>query len=48
MTEGYVYGRAEIIHAGRKTQIWDIRINNEAQKLVCISRITLAVIEKNS
>lgn len=47
MTTGYVYGRAEIVHLGKKTQIWEIRINNEADKLVCISRITMAVIEKN-
>lgn len=43
--EGWVYGRVEPIHVGRSTQVWDIKIRNEAQKLVCISRLTLAVIQ---
>jgi 1,4-dihydroxy-2-naphthoyl-CoA hydrolase len=42
---GYVYGKAEIIHSGKKTQIWEIKITNEEEKLVCISRLTLSVIE---
>jgi len=45
-TSGFVYGKATIIHLGRKTHIWDIRITNEASELVCISRLTVAVIEK--
>ena len=43
---GYVYGRVQAIHVGRKTHIWEIRITNEENKLVCISRITLAILEK--
>jgi 1,4-dihydroxy-2-naphthoyl-CoA hydrolase len=43
---GYVTGIAKPIHMGRTTQIWEIRISDEANKLVCISRITLAVLEK--
>lgn len=42
---GYVYGRAEIIHSGKKTQIWEIKITNEEKKLVCVSRLTLSIIE---
>jgi 1,4-dihydroxy-2-naphthoyl-CoA hydrolase len=41
----WVYGVASPIHVGRKTQVWEIRISNEAGKLVCISRCTLAVLE---
>jgi 1,4-dihydroxy-2-naphthoyl-CoA hydrolase len=44
--EGWVYGRAEAVHLGRTTQLWDIRITDEGGKLVCISRLTLAVIYK--
>ena len=44
--EGKVYGRAECIHFGRKTHVWEIRINNEEGKLVCSSRLTVAVVEK--
>ena len=43
---GYVYGKAICIHAGRKTHIWEIRITNEEDKLVCTSRLTVAVIPK--
>lgn len=44
--EGWVTGIARPIHRGRTTQIWDIRIADEAERLVCISRLTVAVIEK--
>ena len=40
---GYVYGTAKPIHLGRSTQVWDIQIVNEDKKLVCVSRLTLAV-----
>lgn len=42
---GWVYGKATPIHVGRTTQIWDIRITNEEGKLVCISRLTVAIVE---
>jgi uncharacterized protein (TIGR00369 family) len=43
---GYVLGRAEAVHLGRTTQIWEIRIRHEeTDALVCISRITMAVID---
>lgn len=42
--EGTVTGTARAIHVGRSTQVWEIRIENEAGKPVCISRITLAVV----
>ena len=41
---GVVTGIARALHVGRSTQVWEIRIENEAGKLVCISRLTLAVI----
>jgi 1,4-dihydroxy-2-naphthoyl-CoA hydrolase len=44
--EGYVYGKATALHVGRQTQVWEIRITNEAGQLVCISRITIAVLER--
>ena len=42
--EGYVYGVATAEALGRSTQVWTIRISDEAEKLVCIARITMAVI----
>ncbi|MCS6820276.1 MAG: PaaI family thioesterase [Microscillaceae bacterium] len=41
---GYVYGKATLLHAGRMTQVWEVKITNEEQKLVCVSRITMAVV----
>lgn len=44
--EGTVTGTATPVHIGRRTQIWQIKIENEAGQLICISRLTLAVIEQ--
>jgi 1,4-dihydroxy-2-naphthoyl-CoA hydrolase len=41
---GWVFGVARPLHIGRSTQVWDVRINNEAGKLVCVSRVTMAVL----
>jgi 1,4-dihydroxy-2-naphthoyl-CoA hydrolase len=47
VSEGnWVYGKATPIHIGRSTQVWEIRITDEQQHLICISRLTMAVIER--
>ncbi len=43
---GVVTGTARPLHVGRSTQCWDIRIEDEAGRLVCISRLTLAVVAR--
>ena len=43
---GFVRGVTRPIHVGARTQVWEIRITNEQDQLVCISRITMAVIDK--
>ncbi len=43
---GIVTGISRPIHIGRKTQVWEIKIHDENQKLTCISRITMAIVEK--
>ena len=45
VTQGMVTGTARPVHVGRKTQVWDIRIEDERGKLCCVSRLTLAVID---
>jgi 1,4-dihydroxy-2-naphthoyl-CoA hydrolase len=45
--EGFVYGQAKPLHLGQSTQVWEIEIRDEKQKLVCISRLTMAVIPRN-
>lgn len=42
--QGYVTATAKAENIGRTTQIWSIRITDENGKLVCISRLTMAVI----
>lgn len=43
--DGFVYGKCTPVHIGGKTQIWSIEIKNEEDKMVCISRLTLAVLD---
>jgi 1,4-dihydroxy-2-naphthoyl-CoA hydrolase len=45
-SSGYVLGTAQAIHLGRSSQVWEIKIKNENEKLICISRLTLAIIKK--
>jgi len=45
---GLVTGTARALHLGGRTHVWSIEIVNDAQKLVCISRITMAVIKKGA
>lgn len=42
---GTVTGTARALHVGRSTQVWDIRIEDDAGRLVCVSRLTVAVID---
>ncbi len=41
---GWVYGKVTPIHVGTKTHVWDIKISNEENKLVCICRLTTMII----
>ena len=43
---GFVFGTARPIHLGKKTQVWEIKIMNEQKELVCVSRITMAILDK--
>ncbi len=42
---GWVYGKATPIHIGRTTHVWEIKITTEDGKLVCISRLTMAIVD---
>jgi 1,4-dihydroxy-2-naphthoyl-CoA hydrolase len=44
--EGFVTGIATPIHIGATTHVWDIKIQDEKEKLVCISRLTVVVLPK--
>ena len=45
VTSGWVTGTARPISLGRRTQVWEVRIVDDGDRLVCISRCTMAVIE---
>ncbi len=45
VTSGWVTGTARPISLGRRSQVWEVRIVDDNDKLVCISRCTMAVIE---
>lgn len=41
--DGFVIGTTRPVHRGATTQVWEIRIEDERGKLVCISRLTVAI-----
>jgi 1,4-dihydroxy-2-naphthoyl-CoA hydrolase len=44
---GLVTGTARPVHLGGTTQVWEIRVEDDAGKLVCISRLTLSVLTRD-
>jgi 1,4-dihydroxy-2-naphthoyl-CoA hydrolase len=46
VNDGWVTGITKPIHVGNTTQVWEIKIYNEQDKLVCVSRLTVANINK--
>jgi 1,4-dihydroxy-2-naphthoyl-CoA hydrolase len=47
ISDGFVIGTARPLHLGRRSHVWEIRIVDEQDRLVCISRITMFVMEKS-
>lgn len=46
VTDGRVTAKCTAIHIGKKSHVWDIRLTNSEGKMVCVSRLTVAIIEK--
>jgi 1,4-dihydroxy-2-naphthoyl-CoA hydrolase len=44
--EGFVMATCTPIHIGASTHVWDIKICDEREKLVCVSRLTVAILKK--
>jgi 1,4-dihydroxy-2-naphthoyl-CoA hydrolase len=44
--KGFVTGIALPLHLGSSTHVWDIKIHDENKKLVCVSRLTVAIIKR--
>ncbi|WP_066314212.1 hotdog fold thioesterase [Bacillus sp. FJAT-29814] len=47
-SEGVVTAVGTVLHQGKTTQVWDIKITDEQDRLICISRCTMAVIKKKN
>jgi 1,4-dihydroxy-2-naphthoyl-CoA hydrolase len=43
---GFVFGKCTPLHLGSSTHVWDIRINDENGKLICVSRLTVAIMKR--
>lgn len=46
--DGFVTGTAKPFHLGRRTQVWEIQLRDERDKLSCVSRITMAIIDREA
>ena len=46
--DGWVHGRAAPLRIGRTRQVWEIRIADDDGRLVCVSRLTLAVVARRA
>lgn len=44
--EGYVTGIVQPLHLGGSTHVWDIKIHDEREKLICVSRLTVAILAR--
>ena len=44
--EGYVWAKASLVHGGRTTQLWEIRVVNDAQELVSLVKLTTMVLSQ--
>lgn len=44
--EGWVTATASALHLGASTHVWDIKITDDSNKLICVSRLTVAILKK--
>jgi 1,4-dihydroxy-2-naphthoyl-CoA hydrolase len=46
VSDGTLHARAEIIHLGKKTHVWDVKITSDAGKLISVTRVTMMIVKK--
>ena len=46
--KGMLYARAKIIHQGKTTHVWDVKIKSENGKLISVARVTIMVVKRES
>jgi uncharacterized protein (TIGR00369 family) len=47
VAEGSVYARADIVHSGNQTHVWNVEIKNETGKLISTGRVTNMIVKRN-
>jgi 1,4-dihydroxy-2-naphthoyl-CoA hydrolase len=47
VSEGHIFARAEIVHLGQSTHVWDVKITDDEDKLISVIRVTNIIKEKN-
>lgn len=45
--DGYVTATGTVLHQGKTTMVWDIKITDEQERIICLSRCTMAVLNLN-
>lgn len=46
VSDGTLFARADIIHCGKSTHVWDVKISSEAGKLISVTRVTMMIVKK--
>ena len=46
VSDGTLHARAEIIHHGKTTHVWDVKIKSDQGKLISVTRVTIMVVKK--
>ncbi len=46
--EGFIFATARPLHIGSSTHVWDVKITDDAGKLICVSRLTVAILAKRA
>lgn len=44
--EGFLFARAELIHKGRTTHVWDVKISSDKDELISVARVTIMITKK--
>lgn len=48
VSDGTLYARAEIIHQGKSTHVWDVKIKGDNGKLISVTRVTMMIVKKEN
>jgi 1,4-dihydroxy-2-naphthoyl-CoA hydrolase len=46
VSDGVLHARADIVHRGKKTHVWDVKIKSGNGKLISVTRVTIMIVKK--